>query len=283
MIHKLVEFFARHFASVPLISIGGRWLLILLRIRGETWKDEFALMVAAAGDMVRVLLHPRTLRNPWASPALRLRTVTGIRFHTRPHSDDLYFMMPMRERDVEVFIRNALERCREEGWTFVDVGANVGYYTILACNMGVSTLAVEAHPETFRVLQKNLSLNGCDHVQTIPRAVWRESGRRVRVVSPEAQFGMAHIDPDEAGEVETITLDELPVSHDRVGLVKLDVEGAEVAALEGAENILNHARFVVLEALEEETRRRVQEILQAHGFSLHPSRFSSYILAEKTT
>ncbi len=279
--HRLVEFFARHFASVPLISIGGRWLLILLRIRGETWKDEFALVGAAVGDILRVLFQPWKLRNPWAGPALRLRTVTGIRFHTRPRSDDLYFMMPMRERDVERFIRDALERSKRHGWTFADVGANVGYYTILACKMGVPTLAIEAHPETYRVLEKNLSLNGCDNVRTVPRAVWRESGLRVRIVSPEAQFGMAHIDPEETGEVETVTLDELLAPYDRIGLVKLDVEGAEVAALEGAHETLRRAQFVVLEALEEGTRRQVQEILRSHDFALRPSRFSSYILAEK--
>lgn len=279
--HRIVEFFARHFASVPLLSIGGRWFLILLRMRGETWRDQIKLFFAAAGDLARVLRHPRTLRNPWAGPSLRLRTGDNIRCITRPNSDDIYSMMPWRERDVEGFIREALMRAQEEGGVFVDVGANVGYYSILASRMGVPALAVEAHPQTFSVLQENLRLNRCQNVTPVHRAIWNRSGLRVNVVAPGTQYGMAAVELSSRGEVETVTLDDLLEPYEKIGLVKLDVEGAELQALEGAHRTLKRTPFVVLEALDEAVHREVQEILRSYGFSFRSSRFSRYILAEK--
>lgn len=48
-----------------------------------------------------------------------------------------------------------------EGSTFVDVGANVGGYSVRACNMGARLIAVEPDPDNYRVLKLNLRLNHC--------------------------------------------------------------------------------------------------------------------------
>lgn len=131
--------------------------------------------------------------------------------------------------------------------TFVDCGANWGYYSVLATSSRFgfsSAVAIEASPSTFAHLRENARQNQ-DRFVCMQYAVSDRSGERMELASAEFH-PVAHVraisDAEPSGTaVETISLDDALL---RSGLfererfvVKLDVEGHEIAALAGAKRL----------------------------------------------
>lgn len=134
------------------------------------------------------------------------------------------------------------------GQTVVDVGANIGYFTLLAAQSVGSegrVVAVEAHPETYELLRRNVVMNGYhSFVRTWNRAAWSEPGtvqfhKRIRYAanSSVASVGGAGLselgDAEEAVEVESAPLDDLLAGVGPVDILKVDVEGAELQVFRG--------------------------------------------------
>jgi FkbM family methyltransferase len=128
------------------------------------------------------------------------------------------------------------------GDRFVDVGANIGYFSLLAARcVGPqgSVTAIEANADTHALLKANLALNGCANVDTRLVAVGEAPGR-ARIVSPEAGNAGADrvaFDADGAGTLEVERLDSL-LGSAPVRLIKIDIEGAEAKAIRGAGALL---------------------------------------------
>lgn len=134
------------------------------------------------------------------------------------------------------------------GDVMVDVGANIGYFTVLAAQrVGPSgrVVAVEASPGLCDILRRNVAMNGHRSTVTVwNRAAWSGSGRlqfhqRVHygANSSLASAGAEHLedlaDEEAVVEVEAVDLDAILGGLARVDVLKLDVEGAEVHALKG--------------------------------------------------
>lgn len=160
------------------------------------------------------------------------------------------------EPEMEPIVRAAMRR----GCCFIDGGANLGYWSIFAsslCEDGQPVVAVEPVPGLFELLRDNADLNGgrflCEQA-----ALWSESGGTIEIVSHRqwhAGSSVVH-GADKAGAdgyyataVPTTTVDAIAARHCPDGqplLVKLDVEGAERAALEGARDTLSQRDAVLL-------------------------------------
>jgi FkbM family methyltransferase len=146
-------------------------------------------------------------------------------------------------------------RILHPGDIFIDGGANVGMMTVSAAQrVGDSgrVIALEPAEPTRRILEFNVALGGHTNVTILPWALGDKTGDRSFVVMQEHP-GLSSFAPERAerGTVVTVgvrTLDELAAaeSAERVRLVKLDLEGAEVAALRGARRLLatGHADFI---------------------------------------
>lgn len=140
----------------------------------------------------------------------------------------------------------------ESGWTVLDIGAHIGYFTLLlAERVGPhgKVIAFEAFPDVFSVLEENVRLNACGNVVLENKAVGAEAGRVVlgRVdhdpLPSTAVVGGGH----PVSEVEAVGLDHYLGSRlDRISFVKIDVEGAEDAALEGMQETLRRDRPLLL-------------------------------------
>ncbi|WP_108663907.1 FkbM family methyltransferase [Acuticoccus kandeliae] len=138
------------------------------------------------------------------------------------------------------------------GDLFVDVGANVGSYTVLAAKVcGAEAIAFEPDPVTMEFLKRNLVLNGIeDHVATYQCALGATEGMVRftigrdtvnRVVKTQTVLGTR--------EVPLHTLDTvLGTDLARVTLVKLDVEGYEQEVLEGAARLLASPSLIAVES-----------------------------------
>lgn len=144
------------------------------------------------------------------------------------------------------------------GDLFVDVGANVGAYTVLASGeAGADTVAIEPDPATFAALEDNVALNRLgSRVRAIRSAVGPTSG----VVELVGGLGTrSHVAPATTARatrtVATTTLDR--ILEDRApAMVKLDVEGWELEALRGgAGTLVSPALMAMLVELDGSGRR----------------------------
>ena len=130
----------------------------------------------------------------------------------------------------------------------LDIGANVGYYTLLAARLvGPSGMVYAFEPErsNFQLLVENITLNRYRNVVPVEKAVSNTCGRTELFLDPE-NFGAHSLSPQccdtrsKPVTVETVTLDNfLRRTHDmHVDVIKIDVQGAEGLALEGARQML---------------------------------------------
>ncbi|HSB70840.1 MAG TPA: FkbM family methyltransferase [Candidatus Methylomirabilis sp.] len=137
------------------------------------------------------------------------------------------------------------------GDTFIDVGANIGYFSLLASKLvgdsGV-VVAIEASPRTFGLLQANLARNLAQNVRTVNVAASDRKGRVGLFRGPDDNIGLTTVlgDPRLAFECE---VDAAPLSHllrpeeaQTARLIKIDVEGAEWSVVAGMDSLLRAGR-----------------------------------------
>jgi FkbM family methyltransferase len=147
------------------------------------------------------------------------------------------------------------------GMTVVDIGANTGYYTILAATIvGASgrVLAFEPSPENAEILKRNIGLNGLGNVVVEESAVTASAGEAtLYLCSINAGDHRIYNGKDDdfynAGRrrstlhVKAVSLDGyLDPRGARVDLIKMDVQGAEYVALQGMKRTLAENEAVIL-------------------------------------
>jgi FkbM family methyltransferase len=159
--------------------------------------------------------------------------------YTRENIDNLYNTLPRREGDVYDFIVDNLK----PGDVFVDVGANIGYYTILASTLvGASgkVFAIETTPQIAKVLRFNIKLNELRNVTVVDKATWN-SYCKLKMKIAFGEFGCASFFRNGVEvDVDAIPLDEVLVNVSKIKLIKIDVKGAEYEVLQGLRQTLTH-------------------------------------------
>jgi FkbM family methyltransferase len=136
------------------------------------------------------------------------------------------------------------------GERFVDVGANVGSYTILAAGAAkAEVVAVEPIPSTFESLQRNVALNALDErgAVTCHRLGLSDTQGRLRFTSGFDTVNHVVSDGEEAPSigVPVTRMDDL-LDHQVPSLIKIDVEGHELAVLRGAHRALGDPRLLAV-------------------------------------
>lgn len=155
------------------------------------------------------------------------------------------------EPDITAYIKSALS----SGDTFIDVGANIGYYSLLASSLVGKTgnvVAVEASPRIYNILLKNLDLNHATNVRTVNVAASDTSGRLPIFEALPENLGQTTTVKSFAdrnhctltGTVEALPLTEIltPAEVQRARIVKIDVEGAERMVAQGLLPVLCDTR-----------------------------------------
>lgn len=169
----------------------------------------------------------------------------------------------------------------KNGNTIVDVGANIGYYTVLGAQaVGTSgrVYAFEPDPTSFGFLRRNVKANGYKNVVLEQKALTNKPGT-LRLYLSTSNMGDHRIYPtgDRAYvDVEGVRLDDyLEGLQSDVDFIKIDTQGAEVVILEGMKKTLERNRNVKL-AIEFWPRglegfghkaSQLLEILEGHGFT----------------
>lgn len=139
----------------------------------------------------------------------------------------------------------------DEGCTVVDLGANVGLFTLYALEHGAArVVAVEPWPDNRTAIERNLSLSRLPgQVDIVAGAAWATTGRAgFELGEGEAAHRDAHLIPDPDGKIELLTLDDIIDGIDEVAVLKIDIEGAEYSLIEGASrDAISRCRFITME------------------------------------
>lgn len=170
-------------------------------------------------------------------------------FRVRANSDDLWHVVPTREPAIIGTIRGLLH----PGDCFIDAGANIGVYSVLASRLvgpNGRVIAIEMMPDTAAILRAHLAENGCDNAMVVEAALSDRAGETVTAQVSEGKFGQASIATghgEKSVEVDTTTLTDVVSGYGRVRLIKMDLEGAEMNALKGAEPVLDRIDAILFE------------------------------------
>jgi FkbM family methyltransferase len=255
------------------------WLRMLRAFKGLTLRSELNLLLSALYDMLFYAISGAALNPRLVLGGIFFFKIKGLGVAAvRGGTDDLYYLLPDREGDVDAFIRSRLR----EGAVFVDVGANVGYYTLVASKLvGVvgRVYAIEPVPSTATLLRVNVKLNGCSNVVVYEVAAWSTRGSLTLKILA-SMYGYASAVREGASvTVDASTLDDILRDEASIHLIKIDVEGAELDVLKGAQSTLCRTRYMVLEL--SRSAREVLRMLLDAGFACKRARFATYILCER--
>ena len=189
------------------------------------------MRVRAVGKAVAWQAYKRLARCPWD-----ISVYNGMRMRCHPDCRGSGLMIYTNGM-IDYDDGNFALRYLRPGDAFVDVGANIGVYTLMAAScVGEQgkVLAFEPGKLAFQRLNENVDLNGLKQVRTVFSAVGEEKGE-VSFLQSQNLTNRIALD-DDSGEsvtVPCVTLDEM-ISDTRFAMGKIDIEGAEPIAFRGA-------------------------------------------------
>lgn len=204
--------------------------------------------------------HPLTADHPFAAIARFLRWQVSSRIHEVQTIDWIGDARIVARRGMAGITGNIYCGLHEfadmafllnlvrPGDLFLDIGANVGSYTILASKVrGAKTIAVEADPTTMEALHRNINVNQIEELVTTHQVVvGAEKGTIHFTIGLDSVNRVVTADHLNARMMSVETLDSI-VGDEAPTFVKLDVEGYENAVLEGASSILSRPSLLAIE------------------------------------
>src|SRR6267143_440685 len=223
------------------------------------------------GERVGQGMHPEF----WLGN-VQVQTLAG-RFECRGHSTDMDIVNPRYESAILETIEAKLRASIDPTPVFVDIGAHIGKYTVLAGRILKGrgrVVAIEPDPENFRLLRRNVELNELTNVDLLNVGCWSRDAvlplHKGRGNLGQHSF-IDDVGPDSVS-VPVRTLDsiladlELPT----VDLLKMDVQRAEAEVLKGAAITLDGSRTmtVIFEEMSSIDASESARILEAQGFTI---------------
>lgn len=146
-----------------------------------------------------------------------------------------------------IFVENIYQKdyLLKLGDTIIDIGANIGAFTIKA-SMAVGKkgriIAIEPDPDNLAYLRKNVKVNSVKNCIIIPKGVWSKSGKMPLFKGLGSGWSSLVWERDNFRKVEVDTLDNIlsESNIEKIDFIKIDIEGAEIHALEGMRKILRN-------------------------------------------
>ena len=163
-------------------------------------------------------------------------------------------------------VQDALLRYLRPGMTFYDLGANIGFFSLLGARLVGEqgrVVAFEADPEVAARLREHVERNKFQSVTIAEKAVWSEGSKvffeRVDpATSPDR--GLGHVAATASAntiEIEAVSLDDFArICGAEPDFIKCDVEGAELEVFHGAHRLLSEKRPAILCEIHSEDNRR---------------------------
>jgi FkbM family methyltransferase len=193
------------------------------------------------------------------------------------------------DKTLEVFLTHI-----KEGDTVLDIGANIGMFSLVASrvlkNKGVIH-AFEPSQSTYNILNQNITNNNCNNVK-LHRLALSDANGILTLSTPNIKYGtdaFAYLSnsqdttgnkDDQTESVEVKTLDHFLFENniEKVDLIKIDIEGAELLCFKGAEKLLSgkHKPIILFECFEDLSKSRFNytlmdllKFLDQRDYSIH--------------
>ena len=161
------------------------------------------------------------------------------------------------EPEIELILRDVLT---QPDTYFLDCGSNIGYWSVIASRVlpPGHTVALEASPSSYEQLHRNAQLNE-GRFDTVLGAIWSREGDTLAIVTHDKRHAGSSVvnRREKTGQkgyheykIDSVTIDSIcnryiPDRNAKV-VIKLDVEGAEMQAIEGAREVLSSREVVVI-------------------------------------
>ncbi len=141
----------------------------------------------------------------------------------------------------------------KKGDTVIDLGANIGYYTLIFARLvgeKGKVYAFEPDKDNFKILKKNVEKNGYKNVILVNKAVSDKTGETKLYISPDNKADHRIYSSDEKRKYTTIKMvkldDYFKKSNEKIHFIKLDIQGAEYSAVKGMQQLLKRSRKIKL-------------------------------------
>ncbi len=229
------------------------------------------------------------LSSKWRISGVAKAQFAEISFKMYSQCDDfmlepIFYNQPfIEEADLSIF----LKLC-ENNFTVFDVGANSGFYSILPAlkSSTVSVHSFEPNPTNLKRLRTNVVLNNANNITIVPKAIGDKISKISFTIPTNEQlcyessaiedfsksFHQGKIEWKNV-EVEQTTIDHYIEESNiaQLNLIKIDVEGYEINALEGAQKTIElHKPIILLESFVDESKRNyLESFVKKHNYHIY--------------
>jgi FkbM family methyltransferase len=166
---------------------------------------------------------------------------------------------------------DAVDQALKPGMVCYDVGASIGYISLLMASRAQKVYSFEPAPHAIAEIKKHCAANNLSNVEVVPQPV-SDSVKTVQFQITDTAYGSAIGSGDSRWKqmtFETTSLDLFAQTHELPDLIKMDIEGEEGRALEGARKILTEKRpTLICEIHSNEQARHVGKVLEECGYSI---------------
>ena len=179
----------------------------------------------------------------------------------------------------EPLIQDVFAEHVRQGGVVWDIGANIGFFSMIASRLvgAGQVVAFEPLPANQQAIRRNIALNGITNVELVPIALGDSEGTAELEMHASPTWAKLDTSSDTTFqqedavtgriEVEVSTLDSQLGRFAAPDLIKMDIEGAEVAALRGASRLLSEHRPTLICEFHG-TNGAVSELLESYGYTL---------------
>ena len=164
--------------------------------------------------------------------------------------DDKYVGQRVAQEKYEPYLTKLMLSKISEGSVVLDIGANIGYYTVLFAEKTGKTgkvIAIEPDPINFEILQKNIKENNLRNVVAVQAAVGNEN-KKMKIYESKENYGDHRMWGNGlAVSVFCRKLDDLlkELEYEKIDFIKMDVQGFEAEVIEGGKNIIEKNKPII--------------------------------------
>ena len=226
----------------------------------------------AAYDFLEERLRPRVVE------------VNGVKIFLHPQEEFVSESL-LRDNAYEAFETKILCEEIKPGHVVLDIGANIGYYTLLAAKLVGEqgrVFAFEPEHQNFALMNKSVKANGFHNVTLVRKAVYNATGPQTLYIN-QWNRGDNRIFESSDDDWPSVTIDATRLDdyfanyQGSIDFIKMDIQGAEITAIEGMSSLLNkHKRVKLFTEFEPITLKAFGfepadylELLQQHGFTMY--------------
>ncbi len=254
--------------------------------QGDRFTDKFIVIISLFSyivfrTIIRIFVGKRRRNELMSKRGINLKNfviadfvfnVNGLKYYAGKKYENFAFSVsnePLVVKSITDILKN--------GDVFVDLGCNVGTYSLLASKLvgdNGKIISVDANPDNIEILKKNMKLNNVKNILPINLAVSDKNGFSEFYLTGKSGTGSLADQNLESFlkkiQIETKTLDNLleSINHFKeIKLIKIDIEGSEVDCIKEGMNVIKITKNFLIECHSTSNKLKIEKLLK-ESFSI---------------